>query len=816
MKALSYRSTQDAAPTPSLLPVDQTQAPVGMPNSMLAAMIEGHLSPHVAQFEIPGVGARERPGGGPTDVNTAQARAEQDDEGRGGLLRSILHGATPVGRGAGDQPGGLQSEPAALEPEGADESVGGEVAHDASLPGQPAGTHASPDPAALAATIHGNPRDLVDSSGNAITEHREPTVADSSAGPAEEAELEERAAQVKPVATQAAPLRMEPPGSPAPDQVFVETMASPLPAGFTSVTRFNGTLAQPIVEQDAPAGLFIDGGPTPDDVQQGYIGDCYFIADLMSIVGRDPGKIMSMMADDGANGAVVTLWSQSTAADGTVTYAQQQVHASSELSVFKDGDTIHGAQLRAGEGPKAVEYWSKVEADALEVHRKDTFQLARWAPLLEKAFARFSEQVGQYGGTGHNEEGGAGTTTSGYKNIDGGWSHHTMFVFYGPDALPGGAANVQQQGITWAPGADLLATNPDVVDQLLLLAGRGDRATDADNEAPILTATSMVDQLIPRLKDAIVAAEADADWANLGEVRQTLVQDVQSAIQLWEARQDPEAKAHIGNTCQIAARSGPSPEQIPAVHAANPGMILFPVGSSTPTDADKLRLSAFAQAVAATTDATVSVDVFGHASSDGGEDANRALAERRADAVVLEILAAGGDEIGWHDIRPMVAGELGAVATAEWRRADIRIGDNVLHENHRSPAIRAMMDLILDLRNIGTDRSSGQRNIYGDHVYSVVAAAFLSTDGAIVPLAQTASGAARAALFPQVDMTNSTVRLRNPHRGNEPDRQGDNQATRAADGDPSYSSADGIFDMSMAEFFRNFTSVESGVFPRTP
>jgi hypothetical protein len=73
----------------------------------------------------------------------------------------------------------------------------------------------------------------------------------------------------------------------------------------------------------------------------------------------------------------------------------------------------------------------------------------------------------------------------------------------------------------------------------------------------------------------------------------------------------------------------------------------------------------------------------------------------------------------------------------------------------------------------------------------------------------------RPLLYPLVDGDVSTVQLRNPHHGNEPDRRDDNTPTRPGDGPPSDSSSDGTFTMTLNEFFRNFTSVESGVFPRS-
>src|SRR5581483_6876130 len=128
--------------------------------------------------------------------------------------------------------------------------------------------------------------------------------------------------------------------------------------------------------------------------------------------------------------------------------------------------------------------------------------------------------------------GGEATSGSGYSNINGGWSHQTMFIFYGADADMDGAngGNAQQQATTWAPGSQVLAANPAAVDQLLLLAGRGEQGGAHEPNAPIVTATAMVHLLIPRLQAAITAAQADADWANLTAGSQGNIGNVVTAI----------------------------------------------------------------------------------------------------------------------------------------------------------------------------------------------------------------------------------------------------------------------------------------------
>ena len=51
---------------------------------------------------------------------------------------------------------------------------------------------------------------------------------------------------------------------------------------------------------------------------------------------------------------------------------------------ISDG-TVHGAQLRCAPAPKAMDYWARIRRSVLHIHRKDEFECARWAPLMEKA-----------------------------------------------------------------------------------------------------------------------------------------------------------------------------------------------------------------------------------------------------------------------------------------------------------------------------------------------------------------------------------------------------------------------------------------------
>jgi len=368
----------------------------------------------------------------------------------------------------------------------------------------------------------------------------------------------------------------------------------------------------------------------------------------------------------------------------------------------RGGFSLKGAQLRAADTAHGSKWWGQITGTQAEVHKRDEYDTAMWAPLMEKAFAGFTERYGQYGGS-QNEAPPAG---SGYDQINGGWSHQTMFMFYGAQADMAGAngGNVQQQPITWAPGSQVLAANPRIVDQLILLQGRGETPAAGETQAPIVTATSMVHLLIPRLLAAIPVAQADADWANVSAAEQANIATVTAAINTHTAL--PNDAAGVTGGPKALARAAIGTACSNAISVANAPTLLLPA---------------------------------------------------------------------------------------------------------RSNAVKSMVELVLDLKNIGTDNSPGQRNIYGDHVYSVVGVNFCSTTGVGVPLNAMPANL-RPPLFPLVDTTVSSVTLRNPHHGNTPD------ATNSGvgpDGPTRGVASSGIFHMNLEQFFRNYTSVESGVFPKS-
>lgn len=721
---------------------------------------------------------------------------------------------------------------------------------DAIAAGQPFAVSARPSSGIArkilpAETVSGNPGERGTSGGGAATTtHRAPTLADTANAPAAAAAAaptDVRPANIKIKAERAAPLRTLG-ASVTQDQIYQEgEQVTPAPAGFTAVTEIRGDVSAPMVEQTADNSLYIGANPNADDVQQGGLGDCYFQATLIGMASRDPGQIKGMMAADGNGGATVTLWRRQdhpktlyeriTGGGDTYDYIPVQVAVTNELAVNIADGRISSGQLRCAATPANVDYWAELNGGALEVHRKDIFQCGRWAPLMEKAYARFCQQYGQYGGAAPAGQGGSPAGTPGYDGINGGVANYALHVLYGQRADAAGALQYEWMTAFPAAGGNILAANPRVVDQLLMLAGRTDNARPGDTTAPIITANTDPTLQIQNLGTAITNALGDADYNALSNDTKTKVVALQAAITAWQALPpDPAgtagpkatAQSAVGNAAVEVART-PNHEHLTQLQNSMPPTIQFDQGSDAVRPADLPRLDYFGQwlqYVSVSSLCPFVVTMVGHASSEGDAAENQTRSEGRANNTKTA-LHVGRDaaKMARHTYNVSGVGETGAAPTADWRRVNLSVAadrpDNELFAGARSAPVRAMMDLVLNVRNLGTDNSDGQRNVYAAHAYNVIGINFITTAGVPVPL-QTVPSAQRPPMFPLVDCDTSTVRLHNPHHGNEPDRTGMNQPTNAADGTPSGGASDGVFTMTVNEFFRNFNTLDTGVFPTTP
>ena len=686
-------------------------------------------------------------------------------------------------------------------------------------------------------TLTGNPAERTDpTTGRPTTHHR-------SIGPAQVVGVPGQAGaghrlgevNVKVMAPQLAPLHLEPPYCPPPERVLAEDHGAAPPAGFTRIVEMEGTVEAPQVRQELSKSIYIGGKPKVGDIEQGVFSDCYLMANLLSIVTRDPGKIPSMMAPDGKGGAIVTFWRCQT---HTPTIAERihggapardwiqvNVEVSDETLGRVDNNWNISSVIHAAHREKSSDYWARVTGEKAEVHRRDVFEVARWVPLIEKAYARFIQSHGQYGGW----QQGNTAQPSGYDMMGGGNSLAILYPFYGPQIDDPGA-RAGGQATSYAPGSNVVLANAGVIEALLILQGRDEAARPDDPDAPVLTAGTPVDDCAARLGRAIPAAQADPDYANVDAGRQAAVTAVAQAIALWQPMPpDPsppapqprqQALIAVGTACGQAVRpgldEGLSEKATLTRFAALAAPIHFAQGSHALPAGGAQRVADLNKALRENQSPQVDVHLDGHGSSEGSDARNLEVSEKRVDAVETALLAGGA--IAPHSSGKTAHGEQGATADPSWRRVDVTVTptghrSNSLLDPARSRPIQDMVQLMLNLRNVGTDHSPGQRNVYLWHAFSVVSVSFSSADGKVVPLNKV-SASQRAALLPAVDPDVSTVRLRNPYR-QEPDRRDRNQPERPGDGDPSGGGADGLFTVSLREFFLNFEDVRGAILPKT-
>lgn len=107
--------------------------------------------------------------------------------------------------------------------------------------------------------------------------------------------------------------------------------------------------------------LFSSNGPGADDVKQGWLGDCYYLATLSSIADVSPDKIRESVVDLGDGTYAVQFFSNAG--------APVFVRVDGDLPAWSWGDTAY-----AGMGDQG----------------------SIWAPIMEKAYAYFRYNEGSY------------------------------------------------------------------------------------------------------------------------------------------------------------------------------------------------------------------------------------------------------------------------------------------------------------------------------------------------------------------------------------------------------------------------------------
>ncbi len=142
------------------------------------------------------------------------------------------------------------------------------------------------------------------------------------------------------------------------------------------------------------------GAPTLQGVQQGSIGDCYFLAAVGSVVATDPSAIQNMIADNGDNTFTVTFPGRDpvTVTGPTDAELAQYVHGGSDgiwSSVLEKAfGTIHDSDSliphEGGDGGGRISYGIEILTGSDDTN-SDTFMFTSDDTTRERLTAAFDE-----------------------------------------------------------------------------------------------------------------------------------------------------------------------------------------------------------------------------------------------------------------------------------------------------------------------------------------------------------------------------------------------------------------------------------------
>jgi hypothetical protein len=169
----------------------------------------------------------------------------------------------------------------------------------------------------------------------------------------------------------------------------------------STVVPANGdTPARNITYGLASGSLFgNDGTFSYQDIKQGYLGDCYFLASLGAVALQNPSAIQNMFINNGDGTYTVRLFGQN---NGTVNTAADYVTVDSYLPV-NVSDGFYSGLLFAN---------------------YDSANVGLWVALAEKAYAQFAES-----GVSQRD-----TATNNYGSIEAGFGHRAMPSILGSNA----------------------------------------------------------------------------------------------------------------------------------------------------------------------------------------------------------------------------------------------------------------------------------------------------------------------------------------------------------------------------------------------
>jgi hypothetical protein len=363
------------------------------------------------------------------------------------------------------------------------------------------------------------------------------------------------------------PLVLAPGAAPPEGALYTDTTRSAVTIpGASPVTRVFGSVEAPEeVPCLDPTTMFIAGVPTIDDVKQGRIGDCWLLAAVVDIVAQDPGRITSMMSFSGAEASATFHHYEPNAGTWVpvVVSTPNTLLRSQDAARPADPGQLVVGGLRRADDPSSSAWSADLRNTDLHVLRSDRYQAALWAPLLEKLYATFAEQFGQYGGapsTLHHENNRSDPQMSGYKALDGGCDFAVYPVFYGEDAR-----DDRQTRIAYAAGANPVLANQTAIDHLLRVGGEG----VAQGEEFLLSVGLAPDTAVKRLKALTQRILGERDSRDHPSLRAEIAY-LASLCDAYDATtEDTPARDHALERLARAAASDADPASWPLISSAS-------------------------------------------------------------------------------------------------------------------------------------------------------------------------------------------------------------------------------------------------------
>jgi len=412
-----------------------------------------------------------------------------------------------------------------------------------------------------------NPTETTDGAGNNTSTHEAPEVDQGVNAPeANVNEAQDTTMTVRVIHDSGNPLRMN--GCPRPEDLYDVTSTEPTCSEGqegTPVTSQMGNTASPNQTFfPDPDVIYIDDTPAPADVHQGGFADCYMLAVAAGAAAANPSHIHdNVVTGHGAN-CRVQLFKYQPAAGGNpatwvaapaITTDTTQVHQVDPADGVSDYEVL-GAKARVADAPSKMEWYAEVVGNTLYINCDEYYEMALWAPILEKGYAVYAEQHGQYGGFATaSANGGA----SGYERISsgGGISMYMYNILYGPDADTG------FEDTNYAPGSDLVANNLSTIENLLRLIGVGVPA----GESFQMTASISRDAAVTRLA-AITDHILGQDSSNRYPALRRSMTYLRTRITQWQNAAAGDKPAKLEKVAEVAGRIA-QPDAWPLLHREN-------------------------------------------------------------------------------------------------------------------------------------------------------------------------------------------------------------------------------------------------------